>query len=102
VLNEFRGLNMASSTLIRRGTKEEFSASKVRVFIAEYLGVEVDCIKADSHLTDDFGLDLLDIVELMILLEKQFVADGKVTDETDEIEFVSDLIRHIEDSHPAV
>ena len=53
-------------------------------------------------MTDDFGLDLLDIVELMILLEKQFVADGKVTDETDEIEFVSDLIRHIEDSHPAV
>ena len=89
---------MTSLTLTRRlsAIKEGFLADKVRTFIAEYLGADVDSVSADSHLTEDFGLDLLDIVELIILLEEQFMADREITDEPDQIEFVGDLIRCIE------
>ena len=41
-----------SSTL-----KEGFLASKIRARIAEYVGVDVECINDDSHLSEDFGLD---------------------------------------------
>jgi hypothetical protein len=40
-------------------------------------------------------MDLLDVVELMILIEDQFT-DVEITDHEPEIEFVGDLIRHIE------
>ena len=80
-----------SSTL-----KEGFLASKIRARIAEYVGVDVECINDDSHLSEEFGLELLDIIELTILLEEQVDAEGEVTNEPNQIEFVGDLIRNIE------
>jgi len=41
------------------------------------------------------GLDLIEVIELTILLEDEF-AGGRLTSEADEIEFVGDLVRHIE------
>jgi len=77
--------------------KEGSLASKIRARLAEHVGVDVECINDDSHLSEDFGLDLLDIIELTILLEEQFpAAEGEVTNEPNQIEFVGDLIRHIE------
>jgi acyl carrier protein len=64
-------------------------------FIAEHLDVDAASISADSHLWDDLGLDLLDVVELTILLEDEF-APGQVTDAGGEMELVGDLIHHIE------
>jgi acyl carrier protein len=88
---------MTVLTLTRRisSPKEGLLANQIRTFIAEHLGVDVDSIGVDSHFRDDLGLDLLDVVELMILLEEKFT-NGKITDEGDGIEFVGDLIRHIE------
>ena len=71
-------------------------ASEIRARIAEHVGVDVECINDDSHLSEDFELDLLDISELTIVLEEQFGAEEKITDEPNQIEFVGDLIRHIE------
>jgi acyl carrier protein len=92
---------MTSLTLTPRipALKEELLTSKIRACIAEHLGVDVEFISDESHFRDDLGLDRLDIIELMILLEEQFL-DGKVTDEA-EIEFVSDLILDIESSNHA-
>jgi len=88
---------MDSVTLSRRisALKEASLASKICTFIAEYLSVDVESITTDSHLSDDLGLDLLDVVELTILLEDQFTR-GDVTNETVQIEFVGDLICHID------
>jgi hypothetical protein len=47
-------------------------------------------------LTDDFGLDLFEIIELIIVLEKRFGVDAETADEPNQIEFVGDLIRYIE------
>ena len=70
-------------------------ATRIRIFIAERLGVDVDSVIVDSHFRDDLGLDLLDVVELTMLIENEFVK-REITDSNDEIEFVGDLIQHIE------
>jgi acyl carrier protein len=85
---------MASVISIPRTSapKEGFLATKIRACIAEHLGVTPDSISNDVHFGDDLGLDLIDIVELTIALEKQF-ADERVADDPNTIEFVGDLIR---------
>jgi acyl carrier protein len=78
--------------------REALLTTKIRACIAEQVGLGVESINDTTHFRDDLGLDLIDILELTILLEEQF-ADGRVTDDTGEIEFVGDLICHIENSN---
>ena len=76
--------------------------SQIRTFITRYLKFDVGSIGGGSHLSDDLGLDLIDVTELMIALEKQFGVEGEIADEPNQMEFVSDLIRYIEDNKRAV
>ena len=72
-------------------------ADKVRSFIAEYAGVDVKEVIDETHLTDDLGLDWLDQLELMVLIEDEFVGvDFFANTTAAQIELVGDLIRHIE------
>jgi len=89
---------MTVLTLTRRisSPKEGLSANQICTFIAEHLAVDVDSIGVNSHFRDDLGLDWLDVVELMILLVEEKFTNVKIMDEGDGIEFVGDLIRHIE------
>ena len=88
---------MASFALNPRtaASKEGSLTSKIRVYIAEHLGVDVETVRNDTHLRDDLGLDLMDILELTILVEEQF-ANERAGGETEEIEVVGDLICYIE------
>jgi acyl carrier protein len=89
---------MTSLTFTRRTSalQEGLVTKKVRALIAEHLGVDVECVTDDSDFTDDLGVDFLDLVELMILIEDQF-ADVEITDDdADQIASVGDLIRHVE------
>ena len=81
--------------------KEGVLTSKIRARIGEYVGIDVEYINDDRDLSEDFGLDLLDVMELLILLEDIFF-DGRLTNEADEIKVVGDLIRHIEQHHSLV
>jgi acyl carrier protein len=92
---------MSILTLSRRTSSSEggIFAIKIRTFIAEHLRVDVDSIGVDSHFRDDLGLDLLDVVELTILLEEELV-NREITDANEELEFVDDLIHHIEVYQP--
>ena len=90
---------MTSLALIR-SCAEGSLANQVRTFIAQYLKVDADSVDAYSSLTDDFGLDLFDITELMIVLEQNFCAEAtEILDEPNQIEFLGHLIRHIEQHH---
>jgi acyl carrier protein len=91
------GLLMTILALARHTAelKEGFLATKICAYIAEHVGLDAECIGVDSHFKDDLGLDWLDVVELTILIEEQFTAE-EGTDEADQLELVSDLIRHIE------
>ena len=69
-------------------------ADKVRSFIAEYVGIDAEEVTDETHLTDDLGLDWLDQLELMILIEDELA--GVELSGTAALEVVGDLIRHIE------
>jgi acyl carrier protein len=68
--------------------------NKICTFIAEQLGVDVEGITINSHLSDDLGLDLLDVIELTILLEDEFT-NGRIKNDAGQMEFVGDLIRQL-------
>jgi acyl carrier protein len=72
-------------------------ADTVRKFIAEYLDIDVKEVTDEAHLTDDLGLDWLDQLELIVLIEDEFVGvDFFANTTAANIELVGDLIRHIE------
>lgn len=88
-----RNLTSNQRTTAMRGS---FTVSDVRTLIANHLGVDIDRVTDEAHLTDDLGADWLDRLELMIAIEDQF-ADVEITDDdVDQIDVVGDLIRHIE------
>lgn len=47
-------------------------ASKVKLIIADQLGVDEPEIKQNSHFVDDLGADSLDQVELVMAFEEEF------------------------------
>jgi acyl carrier protein len=68
----------------------------LRRFIAEYVGINLKDVTDETHLTDDLGLDWLDQLELMVLIEDKFVGvDFFATTTAAQIEVVGDIIRHI-------
>jgi acyl carrier protein len=80
----------AADVAVRDQVNEE-----IRARIAEYVGIAVADIRDDAELNEDLGLDLLEVMELMVVLEEMFVG-GTVINEPDRIEAVGDLIGHIE------
>jgi acyl carrier protein len=80
---------------LRAGT----DAEKIRTLIADYLGIDADQVTDEAHLSDDLGLDWLDELELMILIEDEFAGVEFSDANIQEIAIVGDLIRHIEMSH---
>jgi acyl carrier protein len=80
-------------------TKEEI-VSKVFELISSSLGVKTEDIEPTSSFIDDLGADSLDIVELVMLIEKEF--DIEIPDEDAErISAVQDAIDYINDHLPA-
>jgi acyl carrier protein len=71
-------------------------ADAVRRFIAEYAGIDLKHVTDETHLTD-LGLDWLDQLDLMVLIEDELVGvDFFANTTAANIELVGDLIRHIE------
>ena len=78
---------------------EDTLTNQIRLFIAKQIGLDVQDIGIEAHFNDDLGLDPLDVIELTILIEEHF-AQGKVINDGDQLEYVRDLICHIENSNP--
>ena len=70
--------------------------SQVRTLIANHLGVSIGRITDETHFTDDLGADWLDRLELIMVIEDQFVGVEITDTDFDQIEVVGDLIHHIE------
>jgi acyl carrier protein len=74
-------------------SKEEVTA-KISDLISQSLGVSADEIMPDASFIDDLGADSLDIVELVMLMEKEF--DTEIPDEdAEKIATVQDAIDYI-------
>ena len=76
--------------------KAVFAPNDVRALIANHLGVSVGRVTDEAHFTDDLGADWLDRLDLMIEIENQFPAVEITDDDVDQIDVVSDLIRHLQ------
>jgi acyl carrier protein len=69
---------------------------RVKRLIAENLGVALEEVRSDAAFIDDLGADSLDIVELVMAIEKEF--DVEIPDEdAEEISTVQDAIDYIQD-----
>jgi acyl carrier protein len=66
----------------------------IRALVAKHLGVGVEYIAYNSHFSDDLGLDWLDVVELIVLVEDQF-PDLKIVEDV-EMASLDELIQHIQ------
>jgi len=68
--------------------------AKVNDLITQSLGVSADEIVPDASFIDDLGADSLDIVELVMLIEKEF--DIEIPDEdAEKISTVQDAVDYI-------
>jgi acyl carrier protein len=74
----------------------DFDANKVRALIARYLGIDVQQLTDEVHVRNEFDLDSLNWLELLILIEETFSGVEFSDAAVDQIEVVGDLIRHIE------
>jgi acyl carrier protein len=85
-----------------RVSLEISDSDDVRRFIAEYAGIDPKEVTDEANLTDDLGLDWLDQLELMVLIEDAFVGvDFFANTTAAQLRVVGDLIQHIE-HHSAV
>ena len=70
-------------------------ATKVKALIVEKLGVDEKDVTPEASFTNDLGADSLDIVELIMDLEKEFDVTIPET-EAENIATVGDAINYIE------
>ena len=77
------------------GHSHEDVVGKVKDLISQSLGVSRDEITPDASFIDDLGADSLDIVELVMLIEKEF--NIEIPDEdAEKISTVQDSIDYIQ------
>ncbi len=68
---------------------------KVKNVIAKQIGVEVEELNKDASLTDDLGIDSLEIFEIVMSLEEEF--DIEIPNEDIEnIKTVEEISRYVE------
>jgi acyl carrier protein len=87
---------MALSSLSLRqrpAPQVNFDADRVRRLIAEYIGVDTKRVTDEARFSDDLGLDWLDRLELMILIEDEFAEVEISENDVAQIEVVGDLMR---------
>jgi acyl carrier protein len=80
----------------RAARQVDFDAHKIRALIARYLGIDAEQVIDEVHFRNDFDLDSLDQLELLILIEDEFSGVEFSDTAMDQIEVVGDLIRYVE------
>ena len=81
------------SPMQRAAPRVNFDTDRVRRLIAEYIGVDAKRVTDEASFGDDLGLDWLDRLELMILIEDEFAEIEISESDASQIEVVGDLIR---------
>lgn len=70
---------------------------KVKGILCDQLDIDEDSVTMDSVITEDFGADSLDFVDLVMTLEEEFEVEIP-DDEIKNIRTVGDIVRYIEQS----
>jgi len=77
---------------------ESLDGNKVRTLVAQHLKIDVTRVTDEAHFRDDLGVDWLDRLELMMLIEERFTGVEIADNDADQMEVVGDLIRYIENA----
>lgn len=68
---------------------------KVREFVADQLGVDIEMVEIDSNLMKDLEADSLDAVEIIMAVEEEF--DIEIPDEdAEKFRTVRDMVDYVE------
>lgn len=71
-------------------------SDRVKTLIAENLGVSLEEVRDDAAFIDELGADSLDIVELVMSVEKEF--DIEIPDEdAEDMSTVQDVLDYVHD-----
>jgi acyl carrier protein len=70
------------------------TADRLRKLIAGYLGIDASRVTDEANLSDDLGIEWLDQIELLLIIEDEFA--GIQFSDPPTIELVGDLLRYIE------
>ena len=68
---------------------------EIKAIVAENLGVEEDSITMESSFKDDLKADSLDLFEMVMALEENYVIEIP-TDDLGQLETVADVIDYIQ------
>ncbi len=68
--------------------------TRIRLIVADQLGVELREITSDANIVEDLSADSLDVVELVMAIEEAF--DIEVSDEdVERMRTISDMERYV-------
>ena len=67
---------------------------KIRIMIAEQLGIGEDEVKAESNFKDDLGADSLDLFELVMSLEEEYEVEIP-SEDLEKIATVNDVMEYL-------
>jgi acyl carrier protein len=90
----FAGSREIGGTMAARAVG--FDTNKLLTLIAKYLGIGDERVTDEVHFRNDFDLNSLDQLELLILIEEEFSGVEFWDDAVQQIEIVGDLIRYLE------
>ena len=91
---------VSQSQRIRTTNGSSIDIDKVRALIAKHLDVDIRRVTDDADLSEDFGADWLDRLELIILVEE--IAGVEIVDhKANRIEVVGDLILYVDERRNA-
>jgi acyl carrier protein len=97
VISTPRQQSTSGETMVSRIASQLYSdADKVRRLIAEYASVDEKQVIDEAHLIDDLGLDWLDQLELLVLIEDEFAGVELFNTTAGQLELVGQLIRKVE------
>ncbi len=68
---------------------------KIRIMIAEQLGIDAEEVKVESSLQDDLNADSLDLFELVVSLEEEYGIEIPSGD-LEKVETVNDIVEYLE------
>ena len=68
----------------------------INEFLIDEFEIESNLIKDDAHLVDDLGIESLDFVDIVVVIEKEFGFKVKREEMTD-VRTLADLYKYIEE-----
>lgn len=68
---------------------------KIRIMVAEQLGIDAEEVKGESSLQEDLNADSLDLFELVVSLEEEYGIEIPSGD-LEKVETVNDIVEYLE------